>query len=245
MLRITLVPDPDNAGVGKRPRLGFFILEEMMFIVTQMSSAISGLISSPVSLVVLLVLFFCLVLAARFSKIRFTPRLIAHMALAVAMAVILDMIVLFRMPQGGSVTPGSMIPLILLSLAYGPAVGLLGGFIFGILNLFLGAYILHPLQVLLDYPLPFMFIGLAGAFPKHVNLGVIFTFILRLIPHVISGVVFFHMYTPEGMNALWYSLTYNGSFLLAELAMTLVLLNMLPVSRMVQSVNPSVPDISR
>ena len=41
------------------------------------------------------------------------------------------------------------------------------------------------------------------------------------------------------------SLTYNGSFLLAELAMTLVLLNMLPVSRMVQSVNPSVPDISR
>ncbi|HHX03342.1 MAG TPA: energy-coupled thiamine transporter ThiT [Tissierellia bacterium] len=209
------------------------------------SEALQEIAANPLSLAVLVLLFIGLIMMVRFGKIRFTPRLIAHMALAVAMAVILDMIVLFRMPQGGSVTPGSMVPLILLALAYGPSVGLLAGFVFGLLNLLLGAYILQPLQVLLDYPLPFMFIGLAGAFPRHMNLGTILAFFLRLISHVVSGVVFFYMYTPEGMSPLWYSITYNGTFLLAELAITLVLLNLMPVPRLVRTMNPQAPEISR
>ncbi len=219
--------------------------EKVAGIPESLTLAVQELVANPVSLAVLILLFIGLVLMVRFGKIKFTPRLISHMALAIAMAVILDMIVLFRMPQGGSVTPGSMVPLVLLALAYGPSVGLLGGFVFGLLNLLLGAYILQPVQVLLDYPLPFMFIGLAGAFPKHMNAGTVFAFFLRLISHIVSGVVFFYMYTPEGMSPLWYSISYNGSFLLAEVTIVLVLLNILPVQRLVRAMNPSAPDISR
>ena len=51
----------------------------------------------------------------------------------------------------------------LIAFAYGPEVGFLAGFAYGILNLLLNPYILHPVQVLFDYPLPFMALGLWGS----------------------------------------------------------------------------------
>ena len=160
MLRITLVPDPDNAGVGSLTPFGVFILEEMMFIVTQMSSAIAGLISSPVSLVVLLVLFFCLVLAARFSKIRFTPAS-SLMALAVAMAVIWtgDRVVSNATGRERHTrlhdTADTALPCLRTCRRS------LGRFYLWHLESVL-ASTFASLQVLLDYPLPFMFIGLGS-----------------------------------------------------------------------------------
>ena len=81
-----------------------------------------------------------------------------------ALATILDMFKLTKLPNGGSVTLGAMVPIILMALLYGPEVGFLTGFLYGLIKLILGPYILHPLQVLFDYPLPFMALGLAGYF---------------------------------------------------------------------------------
>ena len=48
---------------------------------------------------------------------------------------------------------------------------------------------------------------------------------------ILSGVIFFGMYAPETMSPLVYSATYNGGYLGAEAAMTLVLLAIPAVRR--------------
>ncbi|RXD25188.1 energy-coupled thiamine transporter ThiT, partial [Acinetobacter baumannii] len=84
-----------------------------------------------------------------------------------------------------------------------------------------GAYIMHPIQVLFDYPLPYAVLGFAGFFASKVNavevgrrslyiwLATGIGSIARLVCHIISGVVFFADYAPEGMNPVVYSVGYN------------------------------------
>lgn len=134
------------------------------------------------------------------------------------------------MPQGGSITPASMLPLVLYSMIFGPVSGIIAGIAYGFLQLIQDPELLHPVQLLLDYPLAFGCIGLAGLAPESIKniyvrtgLAISFGFIGRCIMHVISGVVFFAEYAPEGMNPIIYSIGYNGSFLLVELIITLVL----------------------
>jgi thiamine transporter len=49
--------------------------------------------------------------------------------------------------------------------------------------------------------------------------------------HVISGVVFFADYAPEGTPVLLYSLLYNGSYLLPEAVLVGAILYLLRVRR--------------
>lgn len=220
------------------------LLEKVREIPGAIPEAIGSLFENPVSLVVLIVLLVALVMIVRFSKIQFSARLMAQIGLAVAIATVLDMMILFRMPQGGSVTVASMVPIYLIAFAYGPQVGLFTGFLFGLVNLLLGAYIMHPIQTLLDYPVPFMMIGLAGAFPKHMNVGIVSANVLRFICHVLSGVIFFASYAPEGQHPLIYSMLYN-SFVFVDGLIALVVMNVLPVNRLVKTINKQAPSISR
>ena len=52
----------------------------------------------------------------------------------------------------------------------------------------------------------------------------------RFVFSILSGVIFFAMYAPEGMNPLVYAILYNGSYLAAEAAITIVVL-MIPAVR--------------
>lgn len=147
------------------------------------------------------------------KKIHFTTRLIAHIALVVAMATILDFFKLFKLPSGGTATIASMLPIILLSLIYGPVIGVFTGFVYSILNFVIGTpYILHPIQVLFDYTLPFMAIGLSGCFKNNKYLAIIVGFIGMFICNFIAGYVFWGSYAPEGMSPIVYSFIYNISY---------------------------------
>ncbi len=207
-------------------------IEKISEIPAGFNAAINDLMGSPVSVAAIALLMLAAVLIARFSKIKFTPRVMAHVALAVAMTVVLNMFVLFRMPQGGSVTLASMVPIFFIAFIYGPNIGVLTGLLFGVINLLLGGVIVHPIQILLDYPVPFMLLGLAGYLPKKMNIGMILATVLRFASHVISGFVFFAQYAPEGMNPLIYSMIYNGPFLVADLLIALVVINILPVKKL-------------
>ncbi len=200
------------------------------------SESIKGLVASPISIVLVVLLIVCGVLILRFSKIKFTSKILTHVALAVTIAIILNMFVLFKMPQGGSVTLASMAPIFLIAFVYGPNIGVLAGLIFGVLNLILGGYVVHPVQVLLDYPVPFMLLGLAGYFPRHMNLGMIIATVLRFASHVISGFVFFAEYAPEGQSALLYSMIYNGSFLFVDMLIAIIIMNILPINKLAKSI---------
>ena len=157
-----------------------------------------------------------------------TTKILVKTALMLAMASVLQEVRLYHFPQGGAVTLGSMLPLILVT-------GALAGFVFGIINLVQDPFILHPMQVLFDYPLPFMSMSIAGILGGRIYLATIFAFLCRFICHFISGAIFFASYTPSGMSPLIYSLTANASYLVPEMIITLLILKILPVQRIIDA----------
>ena len=167
-------------------------------------------------------------------KVKVTTQMLVYIALMLALTILLHQLMLFHFPQGGAVTIGSMIPLMLISHRFGSAAGAMAGFLYGFIELLLDPFILHPLQVLFDYPLPFMAIGGLAGLAKNIFLGTLLAFGGRFLCHFISGLVFFSSYAPEGMSPLVYSLTVNGSLMAAECAICLLLLKLLPVQRLLE-----------
>ena len=181
----------------------------------------------PTSLFALLGLIVLILAYLYIKKVKLDTRLITQIGIALALATILKILKLYHLPQGGSITLGSMIPIILVSFIYSPAVGYLTGFLYGIINLILGPYILHPVQVLFDYPLPFMALGLAGYFHNYI-VGTIVAVFGRFICHFISGAVFFGSYAPPDVSPWLYSLVVNGLFMGVEGAICVVIAAVLP-----------------
>ena len=161
------------------------------------------------------------------NKIPATKTL-AISAILIALSVALGAVTLFRMPQGGSVTPFSMLPIFLAAYYFGVPRGLLVGIAVGILNLLLNPYIIHPVQVLLDYPLAFGAIAVGGVLRHHKKIGLVFGYIVgvfcRYVVAVLSGVVFFSAYAPANFNGLSWSLWYNLTYLGVEGIITVVVL---------------------
>ncbi|KPU28265.1 proton-coupled thiamine transporter YuaJ [Caloranaerobacter sp. TR13] len=171
-------------------------------------------------------------------------RMLTEGGVMVALASILSMLKIYEAPFGGSVTAGSMIPIIIFALRWGIMPGLFVGLVYGIIQSILGLYFVHPIQYLLDYPIAFALLGLAGISKslgnkiknKYLNLfiGVFIAIFGRFIAHLLSGVIFFAEYAPEGMNPWLYSAIYNGSYLGIELIISLVLVLLLnkPIQRL-------------
>lgn len=141
---------------------------------------LTQLMKVPSASLCLFALFFLLVALLKIKQVRLSVSMAASSGLMLAMAVILTAFPFYRMPNGGSVTLGGMLPLFFISFAYGPEVGMLAGFAYSLMNLVMAPYILHPVQVLFDYPLPFMALGLAGCFPRHHMAGITAAVAVRL-----------------------------------------------------------------
>ena len=151
-------------------------------------------------------------------------RVLTEAALAIALAFVLGLIKVFKMPYGGSISL-EMVPLILLALRQGPWVGITSGVVYSFLNLATDPQVYHPVQVLFDYPLAFGALGLAGFFRPTVRgavIGATVAVLARLACHFVSGVVFFASYAPEGWNPYVYSGAYNAAYLVPSLAIALV-----------------------
>jgi len=88
-------------------------------------------------------------------------------------------------------------------------------------------YVVHPAQFLLDYPIAFGALGLAGAFRRQPLVGVGVGIFGRFLSHFSSGVIFFSMFAPAGMSAFVYSAIYNGSYLIGEFVVTVVIMFLL------------------
>ena len=113
-------------------------------------------------LVVALVVVMILLMVLSGRKEKWTARDLANAAICVAMSFILSCIKLYEMPQGGSITPASLLPLVLYMVAFGPGRGLVVGFAYGLLQLLQGAYVIHPAQLLVDYPMAFGALALSA-----------------------------------------------------------------------------------
>jgi thiamine transporter len=157
---------------------------------------------------------------------RNATRVLVESALAAALTVALSYLRLWTMPQGGSITLEN-VPIIVLALLRGPRAGLGAGAIAGLIQLLLGGYVVHPAQAVLDYPLAFGALGLAGFLRRPAWGGVLLGSASRFLCHVLSGVVFFASYAPEGTNVWAYSAIYNGSFMAPNALLTVLVVYLL------------------
>jgi len=131
-----------------------------------------------------------------------------------------------RLPQGGSVTLASMVPLLWFSLRRGLRWGLEACTIYGLVRI-LGGDLYYPAQILLDYPLAFGSLGLAGAFKKVPILGVAVGMIGRYTFHVISGLLFFQEYAWAGWNSIAYVFAYNATYMVPELIVSSIIIGII------------------
>ena len=143
-----------------------------------------------------------------------STRRLTAMAVAVALAILLGFIRLYRLPWGGSLSL-KILPLVYLAITHGPKAGMAGGLAAGFVTLIVDPVILHPIQVALDYLLPYAILGIIGFFPAWPRLGILVASALRLASHVVSGAVYFAAFTPPELNRQVYELIrdYTGIIL--------------------------------
>lgn len=188
-----------------------------------------------IALLVIVLLGLGLLAIAR-QRARWTPRMLAYAALSIALSFVLSYIRLWEMPQGGSVTPGSMLPLMLFAYAFGAGPGILAGIVYSALQFLQDSWMLNVWQFLLDYPIAFGMVGLAGFFhgksgealrPRGIDprllWGIAAASLGRFLASTLSGVVFFADYAPEGTPPLLYSMIYNGTYMLPEMVFCLLI----------------------
>lgn len=171
-------------------------------------------------------------------------RILVECAVMIALAVVLSMIKIWKMPLGGAVTLVSMLPVCVISIRHGLKWGMGTAFVYSLTQLLFGivadglfAWGLTPVMligcILFDYVVAFTVLGVAGAFRKNgevgAYVGIIAAFVLRFVSHFISGyIIFANLEQWELFGKLFenkpalYSIAYNGMYMLPELAITLV-----------------------
>ena len=161
-----------------------------------------------------LIVAFGVVLMCFTTKVKWNAKMLAYAALCIAISFVLSYIRLLKMPQGGSITPASMLPIMMFAYAFGFGPGLVCSMAYGVLQMFQDMYIVGWVQATLDYVLAFGSLALVALFrnwksPFNFSVGVVVAGIVRVFFHVLSGVVYFADYAPEGIDPLVYSLGYN------------------------------------
>lgn len=160
---------------------------------------------------------------------RASVKQLTFCAMAIALGTVLSNIKLFDLPWGGSITLFSMLIVTLPGYFFGLGAGLLTGVAYGVLQLIIDPYVLFPMQLVVDYLLAFGALGLSGLFTNRKNgltKGYLVGVVGRYIFAVISGWIFFGAYAWEGWHPFWYSLAYNATYIFAEAALTVAVLQL-------------------
>jgi len=174
------------------------------------------------------------------ANTRFNTKILSEIVVFSALSGVLYAVRPFTLPYGGSITLGSMVPVMWLSLRRGITVGVIAGVLFGAIALFIdlvllgaSAIIATPVQAVCEYPLAFGLIGLTGIFHKKTvrfaMAGASLSVFLRFLVHYFAGVfVWYYVYAfPAGLGQFVYPAVYNGIFLSGEFIICAILLTVL------------------
>jgi thiamine transporter len=162
-------------------------------------------------------------------EVNKNTKMLVEAGVMIALAYVLSLVKIWQMPNGGSITAGSMIPIIIFAFRWGGVQGIFVGMVYGVIQFLLGPkWSFHIVSILFDYVVAFGCLGIAGFFSKDNKVSALFGVFLgifgRLVCHVISGVIVWGSYAPEGTNPWVYSIVYNGSYLLPELIVSAVII---------------------
>lgn len=158
-------------------------------------------------------------------------RALTECSILVALSTVLSVFLLFEMPYGGSVTPASMLPVLILAYRHGTKWGIGSALVASLLQALLGlknfSYFTSPASIVallvFDYILAFVVFGAFGFLRKHSKNQLsallsasVFSSILRYICHVISGATIWAGLSIPTEAALIYSISYNATYMLPE-----------------------------
>ncbi len=164
-----------------------------------------------------------------------TIKKICVSAIFIALSTVLSMVKILDLKAGGAVTLFSMLPICLISLLFDLKWGVFSACLYGLIQLLQGADSLAYATwwgaaiviILFDFIVAFGVLGLAGMFKKIIKnqsvaciAGVTLVCFLRFLCHFITGVTVWKKGT--GWDAIWYSITYNGAYMLPELVLTTI-----------------------
>jgi thiamine transporter len=151
---------------------------------------------------------------------KILAEIIIFVAMAGALALISHSFLSFAWLQGGSINLG-MLPIFWLALRRGPKIGIFAGAVLGVVDLAIEPFVVHPLQFLLDYPLAFACLGLAGFFRGFSRVGPVVGVVVggagRFLCHFTSGAVYFANYAPAGESPIIYSIIYNATYMIPSI----------------------------
>lgn len=148
-------------------------------------------------------------------------QMLVEIAVMVAFAFVLSLFRVGRLPQGGSISL-QMLPIFVIALKWGGVSGVVAGLLFSGVKLINDPTIVHPMQAILDYPLAFAAIGVAGFLKEKPLAAIVVGGMSRFFFHFLAGVVFFGAYAPEGQSVLAYSIIYNMTYMGPEILIALL-----------------------
>ncbi len=209
----------------------------MLYNVIKDGESVSYVPTAPGKFVLVLLILILLAAALFFAgkksgspkgrSLKLSAKQLAFCAVSIALGTVLSNIKLFEFPFGGSITLLSMLFICLPGYWFGLKAGLVTSVAYGVLQLLIDPYVIHPAQLVVDYMLGFGAFGLSGLFSKKKNgliKGYIAGIVGRWIFTTLSGWIFFAEYAWEGWAPLPYSLTYNEIYIFTEGAITLLIL---------------------
>ncbi|QKG84669.1 energy-coupled thiamine transporter ThiT [Kroppenstedtia pulmonis] len=167
-------------------------------------------------------------------------KIMMEIAVMAGVGGILSTITPFRLwAYGGSVSL-AMVPIVIIAFRRGLVAGVTSGLLVGLINFLMNPTITHPIQVVLDYPVAYAALGMAGIVTitdqtenkvKITNMAwaIALGGFLRLTAHFISGVVWFGAYAPEAFSPVLYSFLYNISYIFPDVLISILVMAVLIV----------------
>lgn len=164
-------------------------------------------------------------------------RRLAETAIMLALASVLSELAVVDLPFGGKVTVFSQVPMLVIAYRYGFKWGVVAGLATGIVQTIFGlgnfsyvsGIVAYIVLLFADYIVAYGALCMGGAFKNKIknpvvsiSVGAALACTIRYICHFVSGVTIWADYA-DGFAAVWkYSLTYNASYMLPELIVTVV-----------------------
>lgn len=163
----------------------------------------------------------------RLAKFKWNTRSMARIGVVSGLTIVLYMIKLVPFPQGGGCSLLSILPIMILSVVFGMEEALICGIVVGLTKIVI-APPLFPMQIPLDYLGAMMAVGLTPMFgvdsPVKIFSGAVTASVISTFFSILSGIIFFGQFAPEGMNVWVYSTIYNVTGYGVEAALSIVVL---------------------
>ena len=165
------------------------------------------------------------------KKSNFTLRALCEGAIFIALATILSLLPIWKMPQGGSFDL-AMLPIIIFCVRWGLGPALAMGFVYGVIQFMLdGGVALAWQSIVGDYLVAYTVLGLAGLGKGMKNgffIGTLIGCTARFLVHYVVGATVWASWMPERffnmtMTTPWlYSALYNGAYMLIDMVAILI-----------------------